>query len=296
MNDDLKGKTIIITGASSGIGSVAARRLAQRGATVVPVGRSSTATAAIAAELGTEPLTGHNGRLNDVRGLAERLLECYPVIDVLAHNAGGTFGERRVTEDGHELTMQVNYFAPFLLQHLLHDRLSASRAHIVVTSSVAHWGGRIDLDDLDFMKRRHSPSAAYTASKLADLLFAREIARRTPTTGITAVAFHPGNVRSRFGREASGLSSLIYNTALRRLFLIDEEKGAVPLVYLSSLANPHRFNGQYFSKLKPNAASSKRSRDAELGKALWTRTETVLGLHYAEQSSVAESGRSPRLS
>jgi NAD(P)-dependent dehydrogenase (short-subunit alcohol dehydrogenase family) len=130
------------------------------------------------------------------------------------------FGERRVTEDGHELTMQVNYLA---LQHLLHDRLSASGAHIVVTSSVAHRGGRIELDDLDFTTGRHSGSAAYNASKLADLLFAREIARRTPQTRITAVAFHPGNVRSRPGRQASGVSNLIYNTPVGRLILIDEE-------------------------------------------------------------------------
>lgn len=146
---------------------------------------------------------------------------------LIAHNAGGTFGERRLTEDGHELTIQVKYFAPFLLQHLLPDRLSASGAHVVVTSSVAHWGGRLDLDDLDFIKRRHSASAAYTASKLADLLFAREIARRTPQTRITAVAFHPGNVRSSFGREASGVSRLIYNTVVGRLLLIGEEASSL---------------------------------------------------------------------
>jgi NAD(P)-dependent dehydrogenase (short-subunit alcohol dehydrogenase family) len=181
VRDDMKGKIVVITGASSGIGAVAAReRLAERGATVVPVGRSMNATAAVAAEVGTEPLIVDYARLSDVRALANQLLDRYPTIDVLAHNAGGTFGERRTTEDGHELTMQVNYFAPFLLQHLLHDRLSASSAHIVVTSSVAHWGGRIDLDDLDFMNRRHSASAAYTASKLADLLFAREIAVALP--------------------------------------------------------------------------------------------------------------------
>jgi NAD(P)-dependent dehydrogenase (short-subunit alcohol dehydrogenase family) len=121
----------------------------------------------IEAEAGTEPLTVDYVRLADVRALAEQVLERYPAIDVLAHNAGGMFGERRVTEDGHDLTTQVNYFAPFLLQHLLHDRLSVSGAHIVVTSSVAHRGGRIDLDDLDFTKGRHAGSAAYNASKLA---------------------------------------------------------------------------------------------------------------------------------
>jgi NAD(P)-dependent dehydrogenase (short-subunit alcohol dehydrogenase family) len=282
VNQDLTGKTVVITGASSGIGAVAARRLAQQGATVVPVGRSPAATAAIAAEVRTEALTVDYARLADVRSLADLLLERYPTIDVLAHNAGGMFGERRLTEDGHELTMQVNYFAPFLLQHLLHDRLRTSGAHIVVTSSVAHRGGRIDLDDLDFANGRYSGSSAYNASKLADLLFARELARRTPQTGITAVAFHPGNVRSRLGREASGLMSLIYNTPIGRPMLIDEEKGAARLVHLASLADPGSVNGQYFNKLKPNAATSNRARDAELGKALWKRTETLLGLHAAQ--------------
>jgi NAD(P)-dependent dehydrogenase (short-subunit alcohol dehydrogenase family) len=282
VTQNLTGKTLVITGASSGIGAVAARRLAQRGATVVPVGRSSATTAAIAADVGTEPLIADYARLADVRALAKQLLERYPTIDVLAHNAGGMLGERRLTEDGHELTMQVNYFAPFLLQHLLHDRLSRSGAHIVVTSSVAHRGGRIDLDDLDFTNGRYSGSSAYNASKLADLLIAREIARRTPQTGITAVAFHPGNVRSGVGREASGMMSLIYITPIGRPLLIDAEKGAAPLVHLASLADPHSVNGQYFNKLKPNAATSKRARDAELGRALWERTETLLGLHAAQ--------------
>ncbi len=105
MNHDMKGKTVVITGASSRIGAIAARRLAQRGATVVPVGRSTTATAAVAAEIGTEPLIVDYARLADVRALAERLLERHPVIDALAHNAGGTFGDRCITEDG-QLTMQ----------------------------------------------------------------------------------------------------------------------------------------------------------------------------------------------
>jgi NAD(P)-dependent dehydrogenase (short-subunit alcohol dehydrogenase family) len=246
---------------------------------MVPVGRSRDATAAIAAEVETEPLTVDYARLADVRALAKRLLDRYPTIDVLAHNAGGMFSERRVTEDGHDLTMQVNYFAPFLLQHLLHDRLSASGAHVIVTSSVSHRRGRIDLDDLDMTKDRHSGNFAYFASKLADLLFAREIARRTSYTGITAVAFHPGNVRSGLGRETTGLMNLMYNTPVGRLVLIDEEKGAAPLVHLASLTDPRSVNGQYFNKLKPDASTSKRAQDGELGKALWARTETLLGLH-----------------
>jgi NAD(P)-dependent dehydrogenase (short-subunit alcohol dehydrogenase family) len=203
MNHDLAGRTVVVTGASSGIGAAAARRLAHRGATVIPVGRSKEATASIAAVVGAEPLTADFARLSEVRALAGRILDRCPAIDVLAHNAGLLAGERRLTEDGHELTWQVNHLAPFLLQHLLHDRLVASGARVVVTSSLGHWAGRIRLDDLDREKRRYSGFAAYADSKLANVLFAREIARRTPETGITAVAFHPGTVASALGRDTS---------------------------------------------------------------------------------------------
>jgi NAD(P)-dependent dehydrogenase (short-subunit alcohol dehydrogenase family) len=187
MNQDLTGKTVVITGASSGIGTVAARRLAQRGATVVPVGRSSAAAAAIAAEVGTEPLTVDYARLADVRAVAKHLLERYPTIHVLAHNAGGMFGERRLSKDGDELAMQVNYLAPFLLQHLLHDRLSRSGAHIVVTSSVAHRGGRIDLDDLDVTNGRHSGSSATTRPSSPTCSSPGRSPVGPPQTRITAV-------------------------------------------------------------------------------------------------------------
>ncbi len=278
MDRDMSGKTVVITGASSGIGAAAARQLAQRGATVVPVGRSAEATTAVAAELGVQPLVTDYARLAEVRALAERLLETHPSIDVVAHNAGTMIGKRTITEDGHELTLQVNYLAPFLLQHLLHDRLSTSGAHVVVTSSLAHWFGRIRLDDLNFDKRHYSTSAAYADSKLAVLLFAREIARRTPQTGITAVAFHPGVVASNIGRQAAGFLDLAYNTRLGRATMVDPEKGAAPLVNLATLADPHTANGQYYHRFKANAPTSKPARDRELGRKLWQHTEALLAL------------------
>jgi NAD(P)-dependent dehydrogenase (short-subunit alcohol dehydrogenase family) len=278
MSDDLSGRTVVITGATSGIGAAAARTLAGRGATVVATGRSPQRAAALSAELGVEVLTADFARFADVRELAARLLERCPRIDVLVHNAGAMVPVRSDTEDGHETTIQTNYLAPFLLQSLLHERLAESRANVIVTSSVAHRAGRIRLDDLEYRERRYSAGAAYGAAKLADLLFSREIARRAEQTGITSVAFHPGSVASDFGREATGPARFVYHTALgRRLFTIDNDRGADPLVHLAAEADAHAVNGQYFSKMKPDASTSKQARDAQLGTRLWTVTEQLLG-------------------
>lgn len=160
MATDLTGKTIVITGATSGIGAAAARALTGRGATVVPIGRSPERAAALSAELDVETLVADFANLSDVRRLATGLLDRCPTIDVLAHNAGGTVPEFRRTEDGHETTLQINYLAPFLLQSLLHDRLVASRTNTIVTSSIAHRAGTIRLDDREYDKRRYSAGSA----------------------------------------------------------------------------------------------------------------------------------------
>lgn len=274
----LQDKTIVITGASSGIGATAARRLAERGARVVVVGRNPERTGAVAADCGTEPLLADFGRLADVRRLAADLIERYPVIDVLAHNAGGVLQERRITEDGHELTLQSNYLAPFLLQHLLREQLRAARAHVVVTSSMAHRSGWLDLDDLEFSRRRYSPMVAYATAKLLDLMFARALARRAPTTGVTATAFHPGVVRSAFADGSTGAVRFLYTSRLGRLFTIDNEAGAAPLVHLAGLADPARVNGQYFNRMRPDARTAGPARDVDLGEELWARTVRMLDL------------------
>ncbi|MEU6129523.1 SDR family NAD(P)-dependent oxidoreductase [Saccharopolyspora sp. NPDC047091] len=274
MSGDLTGRTIVLTGASAGIGAVAARELAARGATVVPIGRSPEKTAAVAAEIGVEPLVADFASLAQVRELADRLLARCPAIDVLVHNAGGIVPDRRVTEDGFELTLQSNYLAPFLLQSLLHERLSASRARTVVTSSMLHRVARISLQDLDFSRRRYSSLQAYGQAKLAEVLFVEELARRTPDTGITAVAFHPGTVGSGFGRDSGGGIALLYRTRLGRTFLLGPERGAEPLVHLA--ADPGEVNGSYYHRMRP-AATSRQGRDADLARRLWQTTEELLG-------------------
>lgn len=278
MTKPLREKTIVITGASSGIGATAARRLAERGARVVAVGRSPERTRAVAAELGTEPVLADFSRFADVRRLAADLAEQHPVIDVLVHNAGGVVHQRQTTEDGHESTLQTNYLAPFLLQHLLHEQLSAARAHVVVTSSAAHRGGRIDLADLEFDRRRYHPMFAYSTAKLADLMFARALARRAPVTGITAVAVHPGIVRSAFADGSTGPMRFLYTSRFGRLFTIDNEAGAEPLVHLAGMDDPSPVNGQYFNRMAADASSSGQARDVDLGEELWARTVRMLDL------------------
>jgi len=274
----MSGKTVVITGASSGIGAAAARQLVDRGATVVPIGRSPERTAAVAAALGVEPLVADFARLDEVHTLAGRLLERCPTIDVLAHNAGAMVPDRRITQDGFELTFQSNYLAPFLLQQLLHDRLRASTALVVVTSSMGHWLGRVRLDDLEFARRRYTPGRAYTAAKLANLLFTRELARRASVSGISAVAFHPGAVGSNFANDATGATGLVYRTGFGRTLTIGSSQGAAPLVYLACLPDPASVNGQYFDQLRGDARTSKQARDQDLGRRLWQRTEAMLNL------------------
>jgi NAD(P)-dependent dehydrogenase (short-subunit alcohol dehydrogenase family)/catechol 2,3-dioxygenase-like lactoylglutathione lyase family enzyme len=239
----MEGKTVVVTGASAGVGAAAARQLAGLGATVVPVGRSPEKTAAVARDLGVEPLVADFARLGDVRRLAEEIRERCPRIDVLANNAGGIFPRRVVTEDGHELTFQVNHLAPFLLTALLRDRLAATPgARVVTTSSVGNNAGRVDLDDLDWERRRWSGLRAYTTSKLLNVLFTRELARRLEGTRVTATCFHPGNIRSDFGREGL-LYGIVYRTPLKHLVLISPEMGGANLTALAVRPDHADFNG-----------------------------------------------------
>ncbi len=151
----LAGKTVLITGASSGIGAAAARQFAEAGATVLPVGRSPERTRAVASSIGATPYLADFSRLQDVRDLAAAISADHAVIDVVAHNAGGTYSERIETLDGHELTFQTNYLAGFLLNHLLIEQILAAPApRVITTSSVGHRCGRLHLDDLDRTRGR----------------------------------------------------------------------------------------------------------------------------------------------
>jgi NAD(P)-dependent dehydrogenase (short-subunit alcohol dehydrogenase family) len=270
----MAGKTIVLTGASDGIGRAAARLLRARGDDVVVVGRSAGKTGELARELDADHHVADFTHLDEVRALAATLLERHPVIDVLVNNAGGIMGSRATTPDGHESTFQVNHLAPFLLTTLLLPRLTQSHATVVVTSSRLNVGARLDLDDLDAV-RNYSGMRAYSNSKLANILFTRELQRRHGEDGIEAVSFHPGVVATNFSGGTNSLARLMYRTPLKRI-LLTPEQGADTLVWLAtSTPGTDWTPGGHYEKRRP-AATHKLADDPGAARLLWERSEAML--------------------
>ena len=272
-------KTIIITGASDGIGAAGARRLAADGHTVVVVGRSPGKTAAVARETGSEHFTADFADLADVHALAAELAARYPRIDVLANNAGGVFGDPQKTADGFEKTLQVNHLAPFLLTNLLMPTLLASDARVIQTSSnAARIAGRIALDDLQ-NDARLTPMKAYGDAKLANILFTTELHRRFGEHGLTSAAFHPGTVASGFGSETpSRLTHLLYDNRLVRRLISTPEQGADQLIWLATAPTAEWRSGDYFEKRRIAAKSNPQAHDAELARRHWEASAALVGL------------------
>jgi len=273
----MRAKTIVITGASDGIGAAAARQLSHDGHKLFLVGRSPEKTAAVADEVGAPYAVADFAHLDQVRKLADEILERFPVIDVLANNAG-LMGPRHrmVTDDGHELTNQVNYLAPFLLDHLLFDRLVASHATVIATSSMAHWWGRPNLDDPD-LTSSYSSWLAYGTSKINLLLHTRELQRRGGGD-INAVAYHPGVVVSNFSSGSGSMIGLVYHTPVAKWLLTSPAKGADTLVFTAEGVPGVDFTPGEYLVNRRTAASRRCARDVRLADALWRRTEGWLGL------------------
>ena len=270
---------IVVTGASAGIGGAAAVELAGRGATVVPVGRDERRLQRVAQRIGADAPGGYERAdftsLDDVRALAARLLERHPRIHVLVNNAGAVFGRRELSGDGHELTFQVNHLAPFLLTGLLRGRLEQSApARVVTTSSQAHSGGLIDLDDLE-LERSWSSWRAYCNSKLANVLFTRELARRLDGTSVVSNCLHPGVIRSRLARNVNPVFRVGWNLA--GLFFASPKRGAAPIVHLAASPEAEDVSGQYFVGTRP-AAVVGQAADDFFAAELWSRSERMTEL------------------
>lgn len=267
-------RTIVITGASDGIGAAAARRLHRGRENVVVVGRSETKAAAMAAELDADYFVADFADLSQVRALADKVRSQYPRIDVLANNAGGMFTNVHDTADGHEITFQVNYLAPFLLTTQLMEVLVDSHATVLNTTSSSHkLLPRVTITDLENTAQRR-PSIAYALTKLAIVSFTMELHRRYHAGGLSAATFHPGFVNSNFG-DASGsrfLSFMKYRVPLTARFTATADQGADQLVWLaSSTPGVDWTPGEYYSKHKI-AKANRAAYDPKLGRELWDRT------------------------
>ncbi len=279
-------RTIVLTGASSGIGAVAAERLAEQGAELAIVGRNPERTRAVAERVGGTAFLADFDRLDDVRSLADGLLDRYERIDVLANNAGGLHSRRETTADGHERTIQSNHLAPFLLTNLLLPRLIATAQdladgerppRIVSTASLANLFGHVRLDDLDWEKRPWLGGwRAYGTSKLATILFIRELAERLTGTGVDAYSFHPGTVVTSFGRS-SGLIRF-GNWVTRGNYGIPADAGAVPLIALAGDLPVGAPSGTYFDQLRANGRMRAQAQDAQLGRDLWSLSAQLTGV------------------
>jgi NAD(P)-dependent dehydrogenase (short-subunit alcohol dehydrogenase family) len=273
---------VILTGATRGIGKAAAIELAARGAELGVVGRDAARVRATAEQArasgGGAPVHEHVAdleRMDEVRRLADELLEDYPRIDVLANNAGAMFTSRHMTPDGFEQTFALNHLAPFLLTHLLVERLVATApARIVTVSSDAQRQGRIDFDDLQG-QRSWSGQRAYNQSKLANILFTYELARRLRGTGVTATVLHPGIVRTGFGAEDPGRIQRVITPFMG--LMKSPEQGAATSIHLASAPQLAGVSGQFFANCKPRR-SAKRSYDAADALRLWQVSGELVGV------------------
>jgi NAD(P)-dependent dehydrogenase (short-subunit alcohol dehydrogenase family) len=279
METTMQGKVCVITGATSGLGLEAAERLAKLGARLVLVGRDQArgeaalqrlraAAPGLAATIHYADLS----RLSEMKRLGDEIAKAEPRIDALINNAGAMFAGRHVTEDGLELTFALNHMAYFVVtERLLPSLKAAAPSRIVSTASGAHRGQQLDFADLQ-AARSYSGMRVYGRSKLANILFTRELARRIAGSGVTANCLHPGFVATRFG---SG-NNLLVRIGMRIAMLgaIKVEDGAETIVYLASSPEVASSSGGYFYRSRP-ATPSQAARDDAAARRLWDESEKI---------------------
>jgi NAD(P)-dependent dehydrogenase (short-subunit alcohol dehydrogenase family) len=276
------GKTVVVTGGTGGIGRATAMGLARMGANVAITGRDGASGEAAAREIRlatgaqVDVLVGDLSSNSEVRALAAEALGRLPKIDVLVNNVGGYWDTRHVTADGLERTFAVNHLASFLLTNLLLERLGESRsARVVTVASQAHAQGRIDFDDLQ-AERAYSGARAYNQSKLANVLFSYELARRLRGSGVTANSLHPGVVNTAFGAEDPGHTQRLLVPFLRP-FMKSPARGAATSIHVASAPELEGVTGRYFANSAPKRSAS-RSHDEALAGRLWRLSADLVGL------------------
>lgn len=280
---NIEGKVALVTGATSGIGKVAALELAKMGAHVIVVGRNPTKTEATVQEIKTQSanqsvnmLLADLSSIKDVRKLAQQFKEQYQQLDILVNNAGVIVTSRQESVDGYEMTFALNHLGYFLLTNLLLDVLqSSSPARIVNVASKIHPRSTIDFDDLQ-SKATYQFLDVYARSKLANILFTYELARRLEGSNVSVNAMEPGAVSTNLGRN----NGLFWNLVGRFIsrFLTTPEKGAEAIIYLASSPAVKDISGQYFNKDCQSDKSSQESYDEQVARRLWDESARLVGL------------------
>ena len=283
--EPMHGKICLVTGATSGIGKATAQALAQMGATVVMVGRNATKTTQLVEEIraasgnpNVDSLLADLSSQQDIRRLAAEFRNQYSHLHVLLNNAGATFTTRQLSVNGIEMTFALNHLAYFLLTNLLLDILKASApARIINVSSDAHSGGKIDFDNLQG-ERSYSGFGPYGNSKLANILFTTELARRLQGTGVTVNALHPGLTSTGFGKNNPGLLMKIMGAVIP-LIARSPEKGAETSIYLASSPEVQSITGKYFVNRKVTQPAP-QAADQAVARKLWDASAEMA--HLAE--------------
>lgn len=287
----MNGRTVLVTGATNGIGKATAMELARMDAQVVLVGRSRPKTEATVSEIFRK--TGNNALdyiiadlalMSGVRQVAETFRQKYDRLHVLVNNVGGIFAQRQVTSEGLEMTFALNHLSYFLLTSLLLDILKASApARIVNVSSDAHRFGGLNLDDLQSEQSYGMGGfRAYSQSKLMNVMFTYELAQRLEGTGVTVNAMHPGAVATGFGHNNRGLVGLVFRSFSR--FSLTPEQGADTVVYLASSPDVEGVTGKYFDRRKA-VLSSSHSYDEDKARRLWEISAELTGIAATQPSA-----------
>lgn len=278
----MQGKTVVITGATSGIGGVAAGKLAAMGARIVFVARDkgrgeATLTQLRKAGTGIDHRVHYAdlSRLSETKRVSAEIAATETRIDVLMNNAGAIFDRRYETEDGLERTFALNHMSYFVMTHILRERLVVTPgARIVSTSSDAHRRASVDFNDLQ-LNSGYGALKAYCKSKLYNILFTRELARRLKGTGVIANSFHPGFVATRFADEGKGMTASVFRLA--KHLALTPEKGALTMVFLASSKDAGKITGEYFEKCAPKTPAAS-AQDDEAAKRLWVESTRIAGL------------------
>lgn len=280
----MQGKTVVVTGGTSGIGEVAAVELAKKGARIVLVARDRGRAADTLAKLkAANPTVSHTAHYADLSSIAEmkriaaEVATAQPKIDVLVNNAGAVFLSRYESVDGLEMTFATNHMAYYVITNILLPNLNAAgNARIVSTASDAHKAGKIDFDDLQ-LRKSYGVARAYGTSKLENILFTRELAKRLDGSSVTANCLHPGFVGTRFGQNnaKSGFMKVVHKVAMS--FGLSPEKGAQTIIYLASSPEVQGKSGGYYYKNKLATPSAAGQSDAD-AKRLWDVSREIAGV------------------